>query len=107
MERNDLAPGVGSAYIGMQNKIIEPRGESKPLVKIASELAERLNINDFLAQSEEEVLRDRATRSGVPSYEQLKKTGVYRFKQEEPYLAFEREVKDPENHPFRTPSGNI
>ena len=53
LERNDVTYGVGSAYIGSVNKVIEPRGETKPPWRIAAELAQRMGIKDYLTKSEE------------------------------------------------------
>lgn len=43
----------------------------------------------------------------LPSYEQLRKDGGYQYKKHIPYIAYEEEIRDPENHPFSTPSGKI
>jgi len=107
MERNDIAFGVGTAFIGAVNKVIEPLGESKSPLQIAVELAARMGIENFMDKTEEEFLKDLAQRSGVPDYAEFKKEGVYKFKLPEPYVAFKEQIKDPAKVPFRTPSGKI
>ena len=107
MERNDLTPGVGSAYIGCVNKVIEPLGESKPPWLIAAELAKRMGIDGYMDRSEEEVLEERARNNGVSDYHRFKKRGVYRLKMLVPHVAFKKQVEDPANNPFPTPSGKI
>jgi anaerobic dimethyl sulfoxide reductase subunit A len=107
MERNDITPGVGSAFIGSMNKVIEPLGEAKPPWQIAAELAKRMGITGYLDRSDEEVLEESAKQSGVPDYAALKQTGVYRFRLSEPYVAFKKQREDLANNPFLTPSGRI
>ena len=107
MERNDIAFGVGTAFIGTVNKVIDPLGESKSPLQVAVELAKRMGIENFMDKTEEEFLEDLAKRSGVPNYAEFKKEGVYKFKLPEPHVAFKEQIKDPANIPFRTPSGKI
>ena len=107
MERNDVTPGVGTAYIGAVNKVIEPLGECKPPWMIAAELAQRMEIDGYLDKTEEELLAERARQNGVPDYAALKEKGVYRFKLPEPYVAFKDQIEDPANNHFPTPSGKI
>jgi len=107
MERDDVTPGVGTAYMGVMNKVIEPLGESKPPWKIAVELAQHMGIDGYLDESEEKLLAERAAQSGVPDYAELKEKGVYRFKLPEPFVAFKGQIEDPVNNPFPTPSGKI
>ena len=107
MERNDLTQGVGTAYIGSMNRVIEPLGECKPPWRIAAELAERMGLDGYLDKSEEEVLEERARQNGVPDYGALKERGVYRYQLPGPFVAFKEQIEDPANHPFPTPSGKI
>jgi len=107
MERNDIAFGVGSPFLGGMTKVIEPLGESKSPLQIAAQLADRMGIAGYLDKSDEKILEDRAKRTGVPDYALLKEKGIYRFKLPEPYVAFKRQIEDPANNPFYTPSGKI
>lgn len=107
VERDDLALGVGMAYVGFQNKIIEPPGECKPQNEIARELALRLGIADYDDRPDEEPLREIARRLQIPDYEAFKAKGVYWIERSEPYVAFKKQIADPENHPFPTHSGKI
>ena len=107
LERNDITLGVGTAFIGCVNKVIEPVGESKSPLQIAIELGKRMGIVNLVDKAEEEMLEDFAKRNGVPDYTVFKQEGVYKFKLPEPYVAFKKQIDDPANNPFPTPSGKI
>ena len=107
MERNDFAPGVGMAYYGFQRKAIEPLGECKPQREIARELAARMDIPDYDEETEEGHLKEITKEAGIPDYEDFKEKGVYRIKLSEPHVAFKKQIEDPKNNPFPTPSGKI
>jgi anaerobic dimethyl sulfoxide reductase subunit A len=107
VEREDIALGVGMAYVGFQNKVIEPLGECKPHNEIVKALAERMGITDYDEKDGEERIRDIAQRLQIPDYEAFKEKGVYWIRKEDPYVAFKKQIEDPENNPFRTPSGKI
>ncbi len=107
MERNDIAFGVGMAYYGFQRKVIEPRGECKPQREIARELAARLGIANYDEETEEGHLRGLAKKAGIPDYDAFREKGIHRIRLPEPYVAFKKQIEDPGNNPFPTPSGKI
>ncbi len=107
VEREDIVPGAVNGYYGFQNKAIEPVGESKPQNEIGKLLAERLGIEDYDTMTEEERLRWVAKKAQIPNYEEFKKKAIHWLDREGPYVAFEKQIKDPENNPFPTPSGKI
>ena len=107
VERNDMALGVGMPFLGFQRKLIEPPGECKPQNEIARELAVRLGIADYDTRGDEEPLKEVAGRLGISDYEAFKRKGVHWIKRSAPYVAFKKEIEDPEKHPFPTPSGKI
>lgn len=107
MERNDLAVGVGSAFFGMQNQVIEPVGQTRSHNDIAKDLAPRLGIEDYDPLSEKERLDKLIKKIKIDDSEKLLKTGTYRLPLSGPYVAFKDQIDDPENHPFKTPSGKI
>ncbi|MFC2022036.1 molybdopterin-dependent oxidoreductase [Chloroflexota bacterium] len=106
MERNDIANGVGLAFYGYVKKAIEPLGECKSHLEIAKLLASRLGVN-FSDKTEENLLSEMVVDSEIPDYEQFKQKGVYRISLPKPYVAFEKQIKEPVNNPFPTPSGKI
>jgi DmsA/YnfE family anaerobic dimethyl sulfoxide reductase A subunit len=107
MERNDIAVGVGTPFLGFQRKAVEPLGETRSHYDIAKELALRMGITDYDAGSEEDCLRAVAKSAEVPDYDEFKEKGICRIKRDEPYVAFKEQIEDPENNPFPTPSGKI
>ncbi len=107
MERNDIANGVGLAFYGYAKKAIESLGESKSHFEIAALLASHLGISNFSDKTEEEQLREAVENSEIPDYDEFKQTGIYRINLSEPYVAFKKQIEDPENNAFPTPSGKI
>jgi len=107
MERNDVTYGVGTAFIGAMNRVIEPLWESKSPLEIATALAERMGIEGFLDREEPQILEDFVKRNNVPDYAAFREQGTYRYKLLEPYIAFQTEIENPLNNPFPTASGRI
>jgi len=107
VERDDIALGVGMAYIGFQRKIIEPLGESKPHNEMAKALAARMGITDYDEETGESRLRELAKTANIPDYDAFKEKGVHWIERSEPYVSFKEQIEDPENNPFPTPSGKI
>jgi anaerobic dimethyl sulfoxide reductase subunit A len=108
LERNDITMGVGMPFVGLMNKAIDPIGESKSPMQILEALAQRLGFNDLIESGGDiEVQRRMAIQARVPDFDRLKREGVYRIKLDEPYIAFKKQIEDPKNNPFKTPSGKI
>jgi anaerobic dimethyl sulfoxide reductase subunit A len=94
------------------NKAIDSLYESRSHFEIASALAEKMGINDFSDKTEGEWLTQifDGLAQFVPDitdYSTFRKRGIHKIKTREPYVAFRKEIEDPENTPFRTPSGKI
>lgn len=112
-ERNDLTrPWPSGPYFTFVNKAIEPLGECKSDLQIASELAEKLGFKDFNPLSEEEWLKEFVEKdpeyaTHIKDYDKFKREGIHRVKLDEPIVAFKKQIEDPENNPFPTPSGKI
>lgn len=110
LERNDIVTGptVGGGFYGFRGKAIDSRGESKSHLEICVALAQRLGISDYCKKTEEELLKEiTAGIPGITDYEAFKKAGEYKPKPNEPYVAFNKQIEDPKNNPFPTPSGKI
>lgn len=96
------------------NPVIEPLGECRFDYDWMCDLAERMGL--YEAFSEGKTLKEwlllvieeyKKDYPQFPDYESFSKKGIYRVTHEEPKIAFEKEIKDPENHPFPTASGKI
>ena len=110
LEREDVSVswGMRSPYFIHMNKIIEPVGETKSDLAIFTELAERLGISDYSEKSEKEWLQEfLAATPGLPDYNNWKKKSFFEIENERPWIAFEKQIEDPDHHPFPTPSGKI
>lgn len=111
LERNDFTCGGATPYYGLVNKVIEPLGESKSHLEIGIALAEKLGLTDYNDKTEEEWLRGIVAGfqevANVPDYDNLKRQGVHKVRLAEPYVAFKKQIEDPANNPFPTPSGKI
>jgi anaerobic dimethyl sulfoxide reductase subunit A len=106
-ERNDMIAGGSPPFYGYLKKIIEPLYESKSQLQIATELAARLGIKDFNDKTDEEWIRDMVKGTDIPDYDTFRDKAIHRIKLSEPYVSFQKQIEDPENHPFPTPTGKI
>jgi len=107
-ERNDIKlPWLFGHYAMFANKAIEPLYESRSDLDIFSELAHRLGITEYSDKTEDDWLRFAAAAHGITEYEDFKKSGFYKTKTAEPYVAFREQIKDIARAPFPTPSGKI
>ena len=113
-ERNDLTrPWPSGPYFTSMTKAIEPIGECKSDLRIAEELADRLEIEDFQKYPDEMKalkflikLRE-DTRKNIRKIDEFREKGITRLELDVPYVAFKEQIEDIENKPFDTPSGKI
>ena len=114
LERADIGyPWSGERYVIFGNKVVEPPFECRHDYWWLSRVAARLGIGEAFTEgkTEEDWLRQivanaRTADPEFPTYEELSRQGVYR-KDPEEYVAFEKEIRDPAAHPFKTPSGKV
>jgi anaerobic dimethyl sulfoxide reductase subunit A len=112
-EKSDISrPWPSGPYFTFINQAIQPQGECKSDLEIAYALAERLGFNDFKQAENEEWLRlfcenNEQLKEHIKDFDKYKEEGVVRVELKEPIVAFKKEIEDPENHPFKTPSGKI
>jgi anaerobic dimethyl sulfoxide reductase subunit A len=113
-ERCDLGyPWSGDNYVLLGSGAVEPPGECRHAYWWLSRIAEEMGVGhaftggktveDWVKHIVEEAQR---TNPGFPTWEELKETGCYRQDAQQ-YVAFAKEIQDPVNHPFPTPSGKI
>src|SRR6202158_2083752 len=82
---------------------IAPVGECRNDLDICAALADRLGIVGYNDKTEEEWLRE-LTRHAIDDYETFRAKGLARLPAPEDAVAFAREIREPERHPFSTPS---
>lgn len=108
LERNDITVGGATPFYGYMNKVIDSLYESKSHFEIAAELAAKLGITDFSDKTEDEWLRELTKGyKDIPDYDTFKREGIHKVRLSEPRISFEKNIKDPTNNPFPTPSGKI
>jgi anaerobic dimethyl sulfoxide reductase subunit A len=112
-ERSDLTrPWPSGPYFTFMNRALEPLGECKSDFDIVSELAERLGIEGFNPNTEDEWLKmfvehNPEYQQHIKDYDKFREDGIHRVKLDEPIIAFKQQIDDIENNPFPTPSGKI
>lgn len=104
-EREDLC--LTNKYAIYMNRVIEPLYECKSDLEIFSELSRRLGIPGYNDKEGEEWLRSFVPDSEIPDFAEFKRKGVWHFRRERLYVAFEQQIRDPAHNPFPTPSGKI
>ena len=126
-ERHDVAlPWYKGHYYIHRPKVIEPLGESKTDFQVFTELAYRLGGEQFGRRYnpkanreyfeypdavDEAYLKDwwenkvMAHQHVSMPWEEFKKRGVYKFKLDQPHVAFRDQIEN--GKPFNTPSGKI
>lgn len=108
-------PWEAGDFVGFYNQVVEPVGESRFEYDWLVEVADRLGLREVFTEGHDTVegwLRDRYAalqrhEKELPEYEVLKEKGIYRYKENKPVVAFERQIRDPQQHPFATKSGKI
>jgi anaerobic dimethyl sulfoxide reductase subunit A len=113
-ERNDFArPWLSGPYFLYLNKAIDPPLEVKSDLEICRQLAARLGIHEpFFDMAEDEAIRQLVEGMGdvmgeIPDFDRFKKEGVHKIKLSAPEISFKKQIKDPADNPFPTPSGKI
>jgi DmsA/YnfE family anaerobic dimethyl sulfoxide reductase A subunit len=109
LERQDIGqPWAGGPYNIVMERAVEPAPQVKSDLEIFTALASRLGIEGYNEKTEEEWLQEFVSSTpGLPDYRQFKEMKVHLHGVQRPWVAFQREIEDPDNHPFRTPSGKI
>ena len=108
---NLITPWNQGDFIGFSNRIVEPVGESRFEFYWLRDVAEKLGIADEFScghKDYREWLKEiyESYRGDVmPSYEELKKEGLYIFENVPQVIAFEAQRKG--EKPFDTPSGKV
>ncbi len=95
-------------YLIAQVQAIKPRGESRPDYWIFDRLAEKLKLEPLRSGGDPRQWLDEllALDDHAP-FAELASHGVLRQQRKKPWVAFERNIREPEKYPFNTPSGRI
>jgi len=115
MERDDIVTPWGQGdYVIYMNKAVDTKFECRNGYDWISDLADKLGLRKKFTQGKtieqwlQYIVEETAKKNrGFPSFEEFKKQSIYRWKYEKPCIAFEKQLKDPINNPFPTPSGKI
>src|SRR5882724_9877821 len=107
-ERNDVhTPWAGAGHYAIfMQQAIAPVGECRNDLDICAALAERLGIAGYNDKTEDEWLRE-LTKGTIDDYETFRAKGLARLPAPDDAVAFAKEIRDPDRHPFTTPSGKI
>src|SRR5262249_28371587 len=107
-ERNDVhTPWAGAGhYVLFMKQAIAPMAECRNDLDICTERARRLGIQGYNDRTEEAWLRE-LTQDPIDDFDTFRERGLARLPPPEDAVAFAREIRDPERHPFSTPSGKI
>lgn len=116
MERWNIGETWGTAsYLILSEKLIEPEFERRSDYDWLREVAAKLGIENEFSQGRDEKAwiehiweqtRLAMPDENLPDFATLQKTRQHLFKSA-PFIAFEDNIRDPENHPFPTPSGKM
>ncbi len=112
---NIVPPWRGTNYILRNNQVIEPLFGCRFEWEWMKDVAERLGLFDAFTDGKpdmEQWLREnyevfREKEPELPDYEAFCARGGWQYRDQKTYIAFEQEIRDPEHHPFATPSGKI
>ncbi|HVH77956.1 MAG TPA: molybdopterin-dependent oxidoreductase, partial [Stellaceae bacterium] len=107
-ERNDVhTPWAGALHYAIfMRQAIAPMHECRNDIDIFTELAERVGIKGYNDKSEMEWLKE-LTADAIDDFDAFMEQGVARFPAPEDAVAFAKQIRDPDNHKFSTPSGKI
>lgn len=114
-ERDDIVEPWGFGdYVLYMNKAVETVYECRNGYDWISNLADRLGLKEEFTEGRtlEQWLRylvEETTKKNpsFPPYEEFREKGMHRWEYDEPDIAFQKQIEDPVNNPFPTPSGKI
>ncbi|EMV8749388.1 molybdopterin-dependent oxidoreductase [Escherichia coli] len=116
MERWNIGETWGTAsYLILSEKLIEPEFERRTDYDWLRDVAKKLGVEAEFSQGRDEKqwiehiweqTRLAMPDENLPDFATLQKTRRHLFKSA-PHIAFEANIRDPQNNPFPTPSGKI
>ncbi|MBR5284713.1 MAG: molybdopterin-dependent oxidoreductase [Clostridia bacterium] len=114
-EDNMAGPWRQGHYLLHHNRVIEPIFGCRDEYHWISDVAHRLGLWEAWSEgreTREQWLEDiynglRKQEPELPPYAAFKANGGYTYKNPKTYIAYADQIRDPEHHPFKTPSGKI
>lgn len=116
MERWNIGETWGTAsYLILSEKLVEPDFERRSDYDWLREVATKLGVEAHFSEGRTEKqwiehiwenTRLSMPEKHLPTFAELLIKRQHLFKSQ-PYVAFEENIRDPQNHPFPTPSGKI
>ena len=109
-ERDDIHIPWNSSlpYAIFMRKAIEPMYECRNDLDICTELASRLGISGYNDKASDlDWLREFCADTEIDDFDAFYENGLARLPAPADPVAFAEQIRDPENHPFTTPSGKI
>ncbi|MDR1874526.1 MAG: molybdopterin-dependent oxidoreductase, partial [Synergistaceae bacterium] len=108
-------PWYEGDYILYCNQATEPLFECRFEYDWLSDVARHLGhhasfthggkeLRELLREAYEGILDN---EPGMPDFDTFRREGIYRYRDNRHFIAFEENIRDPGNHPFPTPSGKI
>ena len=117
MERWNIGGTWGSGnYLTLSEQLIDPPFECRNDYDWLADVARKLGVGEqfTLGRSQKDWIveiwnntRKLHPSENLPTFEELQVQRVAYFKNDTPYVAFEKEIADPAKNPFKTPSGKI
>lgn len=111
---NMTTPWHYGDFVGYNNQAIEPLYEGRFEYDWLADLAQRLGLRESFTQGrtsrqwlEHLYQQVRETETELPEFSAFQEAGIYRYQNNPPVIAFEKECACPQEHPFPTPSGKI
>ena len=107
-ERNDVhTPWAGALHYAIfMKQAIQPMYECRNDIDIFADLARRVGIAGYNDKTETEWLRE-LTADAVPDFEAFRSAAWRASRRPRTRWPSPRQIRDPDNHKFSTPSGKI
>lgn len=111
---NIVTPWGYGEYLVYLHQVLEPMYETRNEYDWMTDVAEKLGVKDQFTEGKtaEDWLRfvtetTAKSHPDFPGFDAFKEKGSFKLRYKTPVVSFEKQIKDPENNPFPTPSGKV